>query len=295
MNPNPLLKKLGFSDSDRVVLIHADDVGMCQASVQAFADLTAFGLVTCGAVMVPCSWAPLAGAYAREHPEADLGVHLTLTSEWEHYRWGPLSTRDPRSGLLDEQGYFPRRTEPVQEKGNPRAVRRELEAQLAHARGLGITPSHVDTHMGTVIHPRFLDAYIGTARKYHLPAMILRQDETALRQMGLNPLTAKIAARWIERLEREGFPLLDHIVMMPLDQWEDRLDLAKEVFKTVKPGLTHFIIHPAADSPEIRAIAPDWRARVADWQVFQSPQLRQFLQQEGIHVIGYRAIQSLMR
>ncbi|BAJ64261.1 polysaccharide deacetylase family protein [Anaerolinea thermophila] len=295
MKPNPLLKKLGFSDSDRVVLIHADDVGMCQASVQAFADLTAFGLVSCGAVMVPCSWAPLAGAYAREHPEADLGVHLTLTSEWQNYRWGPLSTRDPRSGLLDEEGYFPRTVEPVQAKGNPRAVRREIEVQLEHARRLGINPSHVDTHMGTVIHPKFLDAYIGTARKNRLPAMIVRQDEASLRQMGLNALTAKIAARWIERLEREGFPMLDDIVMMPLGQWENRLEVAKEVFKAVKPGLTHFIIHPAVDSPEIRAIAPDWRARVADWQVFQSQELRQFLQAEGIQIIGYRAIQSLMR
>jgi predicted glycoside hydrolase/deacetylase ChbG (UPF0249 family) len=119
MNPNPLLKKPGLADDDRLVILHADDVGMCQASLTAFADLVEFGLVSSGATMVPCPWFPAVAAYCREHPGVDLGVHLTLTSEWDTYRWGPLSTRDPASGLLDGEGYFYRCSEGVQEHADP--------------------------------------------------------------------------------------------------------------------------------------------------------------------------------
>jgi chitin disaccharide deacetylase len=102
--PNPVLKKLGCSNADRLVIIHVDDVGMCQASIAAFEELWQAGIISCGAVMVPCPWFPQAAAYARNNPQADLGVHATLTSEWQTYRWGPVSTRAPASGLMDAEG-----------------------------------------------------------------------------------------------------------------------------------------------------------------------------------------------
>lgn len=294
MQPNPLLKKLGFSENDRVAIIHADDVGMCQASVQAFAELDAFGLVTCGAVMVPCPWFPKAAEYAREHPQTDLGLHVTLTSEWQYYRWGPVSTRDPRSGLLDAEGFFPHRSEEVQKQANPRAVQKEIWTQFERARQFGIALSHIDTHMGAVVHPRFLQAYVDLARKNHLPAMILRMDEPALLGMGLNPVTAKLGARLIQQLEASGFPMADAIFQMPLNQPENRLDIAKAAFAALKPGITHFVIHPAVDTPELRAITPDWRGRVADYLTFQREDLRDYIRQIGVQVIGYRTIQAVM-
>jgi predicted glycoside hydrolase/deacetylase ChbG (UPF0249 family) len=122
MQPNPVLKKLGFKDHDRLAIIHVDDVGMCRSSVAAFADLWDFGLVSSAAVMVPCPWFLEAAKFAREHPDADMGVHLTLNSEYDTYRWGPLSTRDPQTGLLDEQGYFHQHAHAVQEQAQPEAV-----------------------------------------------------------------------------------------------------------------------------------------------------------------------------
>src|SRR4051812_41949324 len=129
MTPNPALRILGFSDHDRVAIIHADDIGMCQASVTAFADLVAFGLISSGAVMVPCAWFPAAAAASRARPDDDLGIHLTLTCEWNAYRWGPISTADPASGMIDDEGYFFRSTELAQTHGQPDAVARELAAQ----------------------------------------------------------------------------------------------------------------------------------------------------------------------
>jgi predicted glycoside hydrolase/deacetylase ChbG (UPF0249 family) len=158
MPPNPVLRKLGLAENDRVVIIHADDVGMCQATLPAFAELVDFGLISSAAVMVPCPWFLAAAAFCREHPGVDVGVHSTLTSEWETYRWGPISTRDPNSGLLDAQGCFPRTSEEVQARAQPEAARTELEAQVKRAVEAGVDVTHIDTHMGTVAHPRLTGA-----------------------------------------------------------------------------------------------------------------------------------------
>src|SRR5215216_6529923 len=106
MTPNPFLKKLSYSATDRLVIIHTDDIGMCHASVQAFRDLWSFGTITSGATMVPCPWFPAVAQMCRENPEIDMGVHATLNAEWESYRWGPISTRESGSGLMDEAGYL---------------------------------------------------------------------------------------------------------------------------------------------------------------------------------------------
>ena len=154
MRTNPVLKKLGLTPEDRAVIIHADDIGMCQATVTAYADLMDFGLVSSGAVMVPCPWFPYAADYCRQHPDVDTGVHLTLTSEWDSYRWGPISTRDPASGLVDDEGCFYRSVAEAQEYGQPDAVQREMQAQVERALAAGIDVTHVDTHMGTVAAPQ---------------------------------------------------------------------------------------------------------------------------------------------
>jgi predicted glycoside hydrolase/deacetylase ChbG (UPF0249 family) len=295
MEPNPILRKLGFSADDRVVILHADDVGMCQASAAAFADLDAFGIISSGAVMIPCPWFLEIAAYARDHPEADLGVHLTLTSEYETYRWGPISTRDPASGLMDEQGCFPRTSEAAQERADPEAAGRELEAQVARALAAGIRPTHVDTHMGTVAHPKLIPGYLQLALKHRLPFMMLRLDEAGWRRMGLSGEAVQMAVGMVQQLEEMGVPLLDRMHQMPLDAPEDRLAQVKAALAGLEPGLTHFIVHPARDTPELRAITPaDWPSRAADHQTFLREELREIIRELGLQVIGYRALQALM-
>ena len=303
MQPNPVLKKLGFEDNDRVAIIHVDDVGMCQASVDAFADLWDFGLVSSGAVMVPCPWFLEAAKYAREHPEADLGVHLTLTSEWETYRWAPISTRDPETGLLDKEGYFHHLAAPVQELADPEAVQLELVAQIERAKATGMQPTHADTHMGTVAHAKFMQGYLQTALEAQLPPMMLRLDEEGWRKVtgdhegaAFDEAAIAFIMQMIHTLEEMGVPLLDNIFGMPLDTDPDqRLEDVKNVFDNLQPGITHFIIHAAKDTPELRAITPDWRCRVADYETFMKEELRQHIQNIGVKVIGYRDLQNLMK
>jgi predicted glycoside hydrolase/deacetylase ChbG (UPF0249 family) len=294
-SPNPLLKRLGLAENDRAIIIHADDIGMCQASVEAFSDLSQAGIVSSGAVMVPCPWFPYAAAYARDHVEADLGIHLTLTSEWKTYRWSPVSTCDPASGLVDADGFFFRTSAEVQQRGDPAAVERELESQVLRALQLGIVPTHLDAHMGSVAHPKFIGIYAKLAAKFRLPAMMLRLDEAGWRAVGLEAEAARSAEALAGQLEGSGAPLLDAMASMPLDSHEDRLERAKHLLSGLKPGVTHFVLHPAKDTPELRAIASDWRSRAADYQAFMDEGLRKHIQQIGLRVLGYGALKDLVR
>jgi len=296
MRPNPALRKLGFADDDRVAIIHADDIGMCQASLTAFAELLDFGLVSCGAAMTPCPWFPSVAAYAAAHPNADIGVHLTLNCEYSTYRWGPLSTRDPASGLLDAEGCFFRLPADTQRHAEPAAVRTELEAQVALALAAGIDVSHVDTHMGTVAHRKFAASYVELALAHRLPLMLMRCDEEGWRAWGQDAETATVAATLVQELEAAGVPLVDAFVGMPLDAPDERIARAKAMFDTLPPGITHFVLHPAADTPELRAIATgDWPSRVGDHRTFMSEELRKYVRQSGVQVIGYRPLRDLMR
>ncbi len=294
MTPNPILQKLGLADDDRAIIIHTDDIGMCQATLPAFADLLDFGLISSGATMVPCPWFPQVVAYCRQHPQVDMGVHLTLTSEWDVYRWGPISTRDTASGLIDQEGYFFRQSEAVQEHGDAKAVQLELETQLERALAAGIDVTHIDSHMGAVAHPKFMPAYVGLALQRRIPVLNLRLDEAGWQEMGMDSGTAAFAAQFAQQLEAQGMPLFDNLVMMPLDQPDNRVELVKETFDSLPPGLTYLIIHPACDTPELRAIAPDWAGRVADYRAFTSTKLRNHIRNSGVQVIGYRALRELM-
>jgi hypothetical protein len=295
MQPNPVLKKLGFSTDDRVVIIHTDDIGMCQASVDAFAEMVDFGLISSGAVMVPCPWFLEGAAYAREHPQADLGVHLTLTSEWETYRWGPVSTRDLQTGLMDSEGYFHRSSEDVWQYADPQAAQIELQAQIEKAIAAGMELTHLDTHMGSVAHSRFIPGYVQLATRYGLPPMIPRLSAEELIQRGaVDADAAEMVTQMIHTLEEMGIPLLDGLSGLELVDSTDRIGQAKKALKALKPGITHFIIHPSKDTPELRHITASWDCRVADYETFTSKAMRDFINNEGIQVIGYRALKDLM-
>jgi len=293
-SPNPILKKLGFTDKDRLVIIHTDDIGMCQASVAAFADLFEAGLISSGAVMMPCAWALTAAAFCRQRPQVDMGVHATLTSEWQFYRWGPVSTHQPASGLVDPEGFFYRSSEEAQEHAEAESARQELQAQLELALRWGMHPTHIDTHMGTVAHPKIMQTYIETGLQHGIPPMLLRLDDKQWMERGLDSYDAKMAVAMLANLAEQGIPMIDHLVGMPLDDPTDRLERTRQALAALQPGVTHFIIHPSKDTPELRAITPDWACRVADYQTFTNPAMGDFLKTSGLNVIGYRTLQQLL-
>jgi len=286
---NPVLRRLGFAATDRVVVIHVDDLGMCQATLPAFADLLAAGLVSSGSVMVPCPWFPQAAALLRDCPTADVGLHMTLTSEWAACRWGPLSTRDPATGLLDQDGYFPRDTKTLWQSIDVAAACTEMQAQVVRARQAGLEFTHLDSHMFAHFEARLLPPYVALGFAEAVPALVVRH-------WSYSEQDAPQIARWIRQWEDQGMPIFDHVTGSPPASWQDdRVQQAKGLLDAVSPGLTCFLVHAACDTPELRAMAPDWRSRVADHAAFQSAELSNHIRQTGIQVIGYRVLRDAMR
>lgn len=294
MKPNPYLKKLGYSDNDRLVIIHTDDIGMCHASVQAFKDLWAFGTITSGATMVPCPWFPAVAQMCRENPAIDMGVHATLNAEWENYRWGPVSTREQASGLMDADGYFHQWHPGVYQNAKPEAVAVEVNAQIEKALAAGIDATHVDSHMGTILNPLFIQSYIQAATSKLLPNMLPRLNAKGIDLMASGEERLKYAPI-MEQIENMGIPMVDGILGMPLEHGNDHISVAKKVLDEVPVGITHFVLHPSIDTPELRAIAPDWQARVANYNAFMSDELKKFIEQADLKLIGYRQIRDAMR
>lgn len=288
MTPNPILKKLGLSAHDRAVIFHADDIGMCEGSVSAYRDLMDFGLLSSAATMVPCPWFPAAANLFRsltDHPRLDVGVHLTFNSEWANFRWGPLSTRDPQSGLMDEQGYFFNRTDFTHDRASAAAVRQEIVAQIERGLQAGFPVTHVDTHMLCLFQPRFLPIYLDVARQYGLPAFAFRASSPQWQLWGGDVETA---FAYLQQAEAEGQPLMDYLDVMPLDHHENRLEEAKAKLAHLPAGLSYFLIHPVKDTPELRAMAPDWRCRVADYELFTNEAWRQAVQDSGVRVVSWK-------
>lgn len=294
MTPNPFLKKLGFSDTDRVVIVHTDDIGMCQASLTAFEHLWEFGTISSGAVMVPCPWFSSVAKMCRENPPIDMGVHATLNAEWTAYRWGPISTRDAKSGLLDAEGYFHQWQPAVYEQADPGAVTIEVETQLERALAAGIDVTHIDSHMGTVLHPKFVQSYIQSALSRGIPPMLPRLEAKGL-EGRLSEEEKAAYTPVLAYLEAQGVPLLDGMYGMPLSGEGDHLQIAKQLLGEAPVGISHFILHPSVDTPELRAIAPDWQGRVANYKAFMSQELKDFIKNSGIRLIGYRALREAMR
>ena len=295
MNPNPILKKLGYSSTDRLVIIHVDDVGMCHASLQGFINLWEFGTISSGAVMVPCPWFMAVVEWAHQNPEVDLGVHGTVNSEWDGYRWGPLSTREQTTGLIDAEGYFHKREPAVWEYGNPEAVHIEVETQVERALSAGIDVTHIDTHMGTITNPKFIASYLQILTRFQTPGMIPRQDAAGFEMLGFGEEEAIMFAGMIQQLEEQGFPMIDAIDYLSLEDPADQIEITKQKLSNLPAGISHFLMHPAIDTPELRAITPDWECRVANYNAFMSQEIKDFIKNEGIQMIGYRPIRDVMQ
>jgi predicted glycoside hydrolase/deacetylase ChbG (UPF0249 family) len=290
--PGSVIERLGLPRGTRAAIVHADDIGMCHAANVAFWEDQAFGIVTSGSVMMPCPWAPEMAAWCRDHPQADVGVHLTLTSEWEGYRWRPISTRDRASGLIDEEGYMWRSVKALHQHMDPDAVVVELRAQVALALDLGMDVTHIDTHMGAIAHPQLAPAYMALMREYQIPAMLPRLSARDLERRRIDQRTGQMVARAWEELAANGVPVLDRV-----------LDLAKgtepEAYRQgvdrVPAGLSHVIVHPAAPGYDVEAITRSAPQRVADYRMMLDPALKVYVAEQGIHLIGYRQLRDLMR
>jgi predicted glycoside hydrolase/deacetylase ChbG (UPF0249 family) len=295
LNSQSLLRKLGFQPDQRVDIFHADDVGMCHGANVAFEELSKDGMITCGSVMVPCPWFSEVVAMAAANPDFDLGVHLTLTSEWRSYRWAPISSTRPSSGLIDADGYFWHRLPMLAAHVVPEAAEIEMRAQIERALATGIDITHLDSHMGVALLPQLIDIYIRLGREYRLPVLLpinLGEYTSVLEfdNISLNEVTEGLA-----RLDADGWPLVDHFRMTPgvAPQESDRA--YRELIADLPVGLTLIAVHPNT-SGDIEAIIPQ-RAhfRTEEYRLFRNVNFKEFIAAQNVESLGFRPIRELLR
>ncbi len=278
----------------RVVIAHVDDIGMCHGANTAFAAVAGKGFVTSGSVMAPCPWFREIAVMAAADPSLDLGVHLTLTSEWRHYRWRPLTGSSPSSGLVDDEGFMWRSAQAVRTHARPAAVEAELRAQIELALASGIDATHLDCHMGTVLAAEFVDIYLRLGRDYRLPVLFPRHWVNygdGLRLGGVDP--ARHAER-LRELERRGHPVIDRFVETPWDAVGDEAAYRKMVSE-VEPGITFLAFHPN-HAPDIEVIDPPRaRCRIAEAQLLRDAGFIAHVRQHDLTLIGFRNMRDSLR
>ncbi len=283
-----LLERLGYPPDAKLLIVHADDLGMAHSVNMASIKALETGLVSSASIMIPCSWLPEIAAYARSHPEADLGLHLTLTSEWSLYRWGPILAKERVPSLLDSDGYFYSTETEAAAHLDPKEAEAEIRAQIARARALGIQPTHLDSHMGTL---------------YQNQALF----ETLFRVARENKLLIRVSREWFARapflpslLGPDDVVVNGVISIEPSVTAEGWSKYYVDAIKNLQPGITEMIVHLAYDNEEMRGVAfdhPNWGSewRQRDFQFVTSDAFRKLLQENDVKLVTWREVSKLMK
>jgi predicted glycoside hydrolase/deacetylase ChbG (UPF0249 family) len=274
-------ERLGFGRDAKLLIVHADDVGMMHAVNAATIKALESGGVNSASVMVPCPWFPEIADYAKTHADADFGLHLTLTAERVYYRWGPVAPRDKVPSLLDENGYF-RHDWTADTRIEPKEVEQEIRAQIDRAYAMGIRPTHLDSHQYRLYQngKDLFDVLVRVAHDKKLPFFVVRDwfAEHPYLEAGLGPADI----------------VIDHTVTIdPGVQPEKWADFYTTAIKNLQPGVTEFVIHVAFANEEMTAATRErdtwgaaWRQR--DFDYFTGAEFRKLLQDKKIHLVTWR-------
>ena len=286
--PKNLAEQLGFPKDSKLLIIHADDMGLAQsvnaACIKAFNE----GAITSGSIMVPCPWSLDMIDYIKSHRGMDVGIHLTMTAEWDLYKWGGITPADQISSLLDKNGYFYPAVEALGKAAKAEEAERELKAQINKVIESGIQPTHIDTHMGSVLaNPELVKIYLRLSEEYNLPILFPKA------YIGwLPPEMSKV-------LESKGF-LLDNLFMLEPSMIAGRwIDPYKKAIEGLKPGLNQIIVHIGYDNDELKTICKGhddygsaWRQK--DLDLILSSEFKDLLKKNNVILIRWGQIRDLM-
>ena len=281
------LARLGHGPEARLLIVHVDDLGMCQAANTATFAALERGVATSTSLLVPCPWAFDAARYLAAHPELDVGVELALTSEWDTYRWRPLLGGGRCPSLVDEDGFLHRHHDTVIRQADLTEARAEAEAQIEQAYAWGLDPTHLVGHMGTFSSdPRYLALFVALAHQYRLPLHLMPPRLRAERGLGSA----------YAQLDLAGLLSIDDRRGIALRRPEALHDQLVKDLRSLRPGVTELVLHTAVDTPEVQAITPDWAARVEAYRlVTESAEIRRRLDELGVVRIGWRPLRDLQR
>lgn len=298
-------EKLGYPKGAKVVILHVDDAGMSYDSNEGVFTAMGKGVANSTSVMMPCPWVPGFVHYLKQHPGMDAGLHLTLTSEWKDYRWGPLAGKDAVPGLVDEEGAMWPSVEAVVKHASADEVEKEILAQLARARSMGFTPTHLDSHMGTLFgSPAFMQRYIKVGIENHIPVMMPGgHDKVIQAEMHAPDALVHQLQEAGKMLWNAGLPVLDDLnnetYEWPIPDSVKNDDAKLQRFKTAKyitalkqlqPGVTMVIMHCTAPTEVFPYISGSGPVRKGDLLTMINPVFKQALQDEHIILTTWREL-----
>lgn len=284
-------EKLGFPEGAIVLLLHMDDLGMCAEANQAGTNYIANGHILSGAVMMPCEFAIPFVEWAINQPTADIGVHLTLTSEWKSWRWPPVAPAVEVPGLLDKEGKMWRSVPEVVMHATAEEVETEIRAQIDKMLSHGLRPTHIDTHMGTLYgSPAYVKVFLKVAEEYKIPANAIDLSNpkvAAFYRAAGYPINDEV----IQLLAGYSLPHLDNFGSVPEGKsyGEVKSNFMKMV-KALDPGLTEIIFHPSVETENMKTITGSWQQRSWEAQMFSDPEIHRFFKDNNIHVTTWREI-----
>lgn len=288
-----LAEKLGYEKDAKLLIIHADDVGVSHSENVATFEALKKGMVNSTSMMVPVAWSAEAAEMAQDIPDLDIGIHITLTNEWENFNWGPEAGRTAVPGLANDLGHMHGDCGPVAMSATAEEVEQEIRAQIATANQMGITPTHLDSHMGCVFYgrPEYLVSYLKIAQELKIPAMINTQIVEGIIKPNA-PLFAGINV--------DKFPVVDQLFMAEPENYKAGMEVFyTDALTNLKPGFNVILIHLAFDDEEMNAVtsghdtyhAP-WRQ--ADFDFFTSEKTRELLKKQNIKLVTWREVGKTM-
>jgi predicted glycoside hydrolase/deacetylase ChbG (UPF0249 family) len=279
-------ERLGYAADARVLILNADDFGMCHDQNEGVIRGLKEGLFTSSTILVTCPWFEEAAEFARNNPEADLGVHLTLTAEWDRYKWGPVLGPRAVPSLVDERGYLWQTVAQVWEHARLDQAEAELREQIEKAFAAGIDATHLDSHMGTLqLRADYHEIYARLANDYRLPIRLASRRRLGNEGMGAI----------LDQLDAAGVVTPDHLVFFGPSSVAETESYWTNLIRTLKPGVTEILCHPAIARDELRTYARDAMQREADFRYFTSDQTRQLIKDQGVEMVGFRELRDLMR
>ena len=276
-------QRIGYPPDARVLIINADDFGMCHDENEATIIGLTQGLFTSSTILTTCPWFEEVADFARRTPTADLGVHLTLNSEWDRYKWGPVLGHSDVPSLTDDRGYLWPNVPSVFEHDRLNEVEIELQAQIEKAIAAGIDVTHLDCHMGP-LHMRadYHRVYLKLAVNFRLPIRLTSRQ--VMRQLGMGDI--------LSDLDCNGILYPDHFVHPGPSHLDQTESFWTDLLRSLKPGISEIYCHPALARDELKSCALDWQQRQRDFEFFTSQKIRQLVKDEGIELIGYRKLRD---
>ena len=284
-------------DGKKYVIIHADDAGMSHSVNLATIESMEKGFVSSASIMVPCPWFPEIAVYAKEHPEKDFGLHLTLNSEWQVYRWGPVAPREKVPGLLDKEGYLHRGVPAVAASAKASEVELELRSQIQRALDFSIPVTHLDTHMGALVsRPDILEVYVNMGIEFNLPVLFVRNADRDAKTAREYPALAEKAVELSRALDAKGLPILDALAQFYSGgSFEERKQTYVKSLRELKPGVTQVIIHCGIDNSELQGITSSSGNRDGDRRIFSDPDVLKEIKLAGVEIITWKQFHEMAK